>query len=78
MNKLSTNEAAKYLGVSPSFLNKKRTTGGGPRYFKVGRRVVYDQADCDRWVAELGRSHTHDALPPRRPRTRIRHHVRAG
>ena len=79
MSKLSTNEAAKYLGVSTSFLTKKRTAGSGPRYYKIGRRVVYDSDDCDRWVADFTRLHTAEsALPPRRKsRGRVRDHVRA-
>ena len=42
---LSTSAAAECLGLSPSFLNKLRCTGGGPRYVKLGRRVLYPKAD---------------------------------
>ena len=50
--------AAIYLGVSVSMLNKLRTYGGGPVYSKLGRRVVYDVADLDRYLAEARRAST--------------------
>lgn len=34
-------EAAKRLKVSESFLAKKRVTGDGPRFLKIGRAVRY-------------------------------------
>ena len=36
-------EAAKRLKVSESFLAKKRVTGDGPRFIKIGRSVRYPQ-----------------------------------
>ena len=44
---LPSRQAAAYLG-----LIKMRITGEGPRYAKVGRRVIYDMADLDAWVEE--------------------------
>ena len=49
---LDTRQAAAYLGLSPKTLIKMRITGEGPRYAKVGRRVIYDMADLDAWVEE--------------------------
>ena len=46
--RLNVNEAADYLGISVSKLNKLRTYGGGTRYYKLGHRVVYDIADLDK------------------------------
>jgi predicted DNA-binding transcriptional regulator AlpA len=63
----STPEAASYCGLSRSFLNKLRCTGGGPRYVKLGRRVVYTKPDLDSWTEEHRRSSTSDqerALAP--------------
>ena len=75
MTKMSTNETAKYLGVSTSFLNKKRTAGGGPKYYKISpKKVVYDSKDCDQWLASRLLSSTAD-LPPARRRRRVRDHV---
>lgn len=49
---LDTGAAARLLGVSTSFLNKKRVTGDGPAFFKVGRRVLYDRAELESWLRE--------------------------
>jgi predicted DNA-binding transcriptional regulator AlpA len=58
MDNLSVIQAARRLGVSASWLNKMRITGGGPPYLKLGRRVVYETADLDRWVATRRRRNT--------------------
>ena len=55
---LDTRRAAAYLGISPSTLNRMRVSGDGPRYSKLGRRVVYDIADLDAWVEERKRRFT--------------------
>ena len=47
---LSVIEAACALGVSKSWLDKKRAEGGGPPYVKLGRRVVYDWRDVEPWL----------------------------
>lgn len=44
-------QAADYLGLSKSALDKFRCYGGGPAYAKLGSTVVYQQADLDAWVA---------------------------
>ncbi len=44
-------EAAKYLNVSQSMLAKRRLSGDGPRYSKLGKRVVYELSDLDQWIA---------------------------
>lgn len=38
---LNVSEAAFYLGVSESTLNTWRTRGKGPRYVRLGRKVLY-------------------------------------
>lgn len=50
---LRTPEAARFLGLSGRTLEKHRTYGTGPRYAKLGGRVVYRVADLQAW-AELG------------------------
>lgn len=52
--------AATYMGVSPSWLAKLRVHGGGPVFHKLGRRVLYRQADLDAWLAERRRNSTSD------------------
>ena len=55
---LSTVEAAGRLGVSSSYLNKLRVTGGGPPFLKIGARVAYDQADLVTWLEAQKRTMT--------------------
>ena len=55
---LPTPLAADYLGLSISFLNKLRCTGGGPCYVKIGRRVLYAKPDLDFWIDAHRRSST--------------------
>lgn len=50
---LRTPEAARFLGLSGRTLEKHRTYGTGPRYSKIGGRVVYALADLQAW-AERG------------------------
>ncbi|WP_137113353.1 helix-turn-helix domain-containing protein [Mesorhizobium sp. GR13] len=47
---LPVSAAAQYLGLSVSTLNKKRLTGDGPQFFRLGRRVVYRQIELDQWL----------------------------
>ncbi|HCL2614070.1 TPA: helix-turn-helix domain-containing protein, partial [Pseudomonas aeruginosa C40A] len=44
---LTNDEAAEYLRLSPRTLEKQRVIGGGPRFRKFGRRVMYAVADLD-------------------------------
>lgn len=57
---LRTPEAANYCGSSTSTLEKLRLYGGGPRYSKLGRRVVYSPEDLDAWLAANRRVSTSD------------------
>lgn len=57
---LRTPEAAAYCGSSASTFEKLRLFGGGPRFVKIGRRVVYDPADLDQWLAAHRRTSTSD------------------
>jgi predicted DNA-binding transcriptional regulator AlpA len=47
---LRTQEAARFLGLSPRTLEKHRTYGTGPRYSKLGGRVVYALDDLQEWA----------------------------
>jgi len=47
---LRTPEAALFLRISASSLEKLRVTGGGPRYMKLGKIVVYSQTDLAAWA----------------------------
>ena len=41
----SATEGAEYLGLPPQTLANWRSQGRGPRYAKLGSRVVYGRAD---------------------------------
>lgn len=55
-NVLSESEAARYIGMSASFLRKARTEGDrrnrtpGPAWLKTGRSVGYLREDLDAWL----------------------------
>jgi len=48
---LSTKEAAKYLGVSPAFLERDRWAGARIPFVKIGTRSIrYRIADLDTYI----------------------------
>ncbi|WP_444875345.1 helix-turn-helix transcriptional regulator [Pseudomonas aeruginosa] len=57
---LTNDEAADYLRLSPRTLEKQRVLGGGPRFRKFGRRVMYAVADLDAWAADRSFETTSD------------------
>ena len=59
-NYIRTSQAAEYIGLAKSTLEKLRLTGGGPVFSKLGRTVVYDRTDLDAWVASRRRESTSD------------------
>lgn len=60
MTLLTEKEAAERLRVSPGTLRNWRSgrEGRGPRYARIGGRVVYDEADLLAWVNDRKRSGT--------------------
>ena len=52
---LTTREAAQHLGLCEQTLRRKRITGDGPRYVKLGNgpgaRCVYSRAELQAWLA---------------------------
>ena len=56
--KLNNREAAAYLGIQPNTLEIWRCKHKGPRYAKIGRRVIYDVNDLEAFFA----SHAIDTL----------------
>ena len=56
--RLRTEQAADYVGLAARTLEKMRLTTAGPRFFKIGRAVVYDSADLDEWLARQRRRST--------------------
>ena len=70
--KLPVSEAARFIGLSKSTLDKLRLSGGGPIYLQLGRRILYDVADLEAWLTSKRRLSTSDnghrerAAPTRR------------
>jgi hypothetical protein len=58
-----TRQAAQAYGLSESWLNKLRVTGGGCPYIKAGRRVLYRKSDFAEWVVSQLRTSTSDPGP---------------
>lgn len=68
---LRTPEAARFVGLSIRTLEKHRIYGTGPRYSKLGGRVVYRVEDLQEWVDAAVKASTSDrgkvvVLPARR------------
>jgi Helix-turn-helix domain len=47
---LTNEEAAMFLKLSPRTLDKFRVLGGGPKFRKFGRRVIYALDDLEIWA----------------------------
>ncbi len=59
---LRTPEAAQYLGIGRSTLERKRIDGTGPRFRTLGSKIVtYAVADLDAWANENVRTSTSEA-----------------
>ncbi len=48
---MTTPEAASYLRLSKSLIDKYRVFGGGPLFAKLGGRIVYSKEDLDAWIS---------------------------
>ncbi len=57
---LNNTQAAAYLNLSPRTLEKQRVIGGGPRFRKFGRRVLYARVDLDTWADDRRCASTSD------------------
>jgi hypothetical protein len=56
--RLGSRDAARYCALGFSTLAKFRIKSGGPRYYKIGAKVLYDSADLDAWLASKRAAHT--------------------
>ena len=57
---LRTPDAARIVGLSIRTLEKHRIYGTGPRYSKLGGRVVYKLEDLQNWVERGAKASTSD------------------
>ena len=58
---IDTAAVAQRYGNRPGFWAKRRVYGGGPPFFKVGKRVLYDPADVEIWLASRRRVSTSES-----------------
>jgi predicted DNA-binding transcriptional regulator AlpA len=73
---LRTHDAGLYLGLSGRTLEKHRSCGTGPRYKKIGGRVIYAVSDLEAWADQGARTSTTDpdagyVAPVRRSRPEV-------
>jgi len=61
---LTTEQAARYVGLTRPTLEKMRQHGAGPRYRKHGRYVRYHVDDLIAWSDARSRIVTHAVRPP--------------
>ena len=55
---LPTPQAAVYLGIAKSTLNKDRVTRTlGLPFIRVGRRILYDRLELDSWMSSRSSNH---------------------
>jgi predicted DNA-binding transcriptional regulator AlpA len=55
-------KAAEYIGMSASWLAKRRMRGDPPAFLKVGRAVVYDEGELDAWLRSCWRQSTSEPV----------------
>lgn len=59
----SAEDTAARLSMKPQTLAKMRWSGDSPPFVKIGRRVFYDDAEVDAWIALRRRRSTSDPGP---------------
>lgn len=61
---LTTAQAAAFLTVTPNFLARKRTEGGGPLFKKFGQKTIrYRRKDLIDYRDSMSRRSTSEAAP---------------
>ena len=64
---LTPREAAEYLRVSKSYLDKLRVYGGGPKFLRPGKRkILYRKSELDVWAADRTFTSTSEYDDPRK------------
>ena len=49
-DRMNTQQAAAHLGLAQSTVEKMRHEGRGPRFLKIGGKVVYRRRDLDSYL----------------------------
>lgn len=52
---LTVNAVSEIVGLAPGTLAKRRLTGDGPPFIKLGARVLYPEADLRAWMTSQQR-----------------------
>lgn len=60
---LYTEQAATFLGLAESSLEKMRCYGGGPKFIKMGKRVTYRLQDLEAYQSERVMASTSEYQP---------------
>ena len=60
---MRTEDAARYMHHSPKTLEKWRVYGTGPEYVKMGRVVLYDRGEINKFLDSHRRLSTVKAVP---------------
>ena len=60
---ITTDQLATLTHSRPQTWRKRRLTGDGPPFIKLGSRVLYRREDVNRWLAERVRQSTSDPGP---------------
>lgn len=77
---LTPRETAKHLRTTERTLERRRLTGDGPPYVKIGALIRYPLSELEKWLAgRLQRSTSETAASPnRKPRRRGRSKASSG
>jgi hypothetical protein len=63
MTLLDQRATAAYLSISERTLERWRVSGVGPSFCKLGRRVLYREADLVEWINSRRRTSTSEVRP---------------
>jgi len=66
MNKMTQEQLAEHWQISPRTLEQWRWLGKGPKFLKIGARVLYREEDIDAYEAGQVCQNTSGPLPPER------------
>ncbi|MEE2526234.1 helix-turn-helix domain-containing protein [Hyphobacterium sp. HN65] len=57
---VDTSRLAEHTGIAASTWTKRRLTGDGPHFIKIGRRVLYRWSDVEAWFEQHLQASTSD------------------
>ena len=49
---LTRRQVGEIFGISPKWLANLNSQGKGPRYLKLGKKVLYRVQDVEKWIEE--------------------------